>query len=118
VTEVADSGNTYIRARTGIYATREPFGKREIIAQLDNIILPSTVRKISGTVPLPNTPGLYKVDAQYSSPTGTPTTISHYVLYLPVWLELAIAIWVVGGGSWLMLRIRHQQSSNNKSHSV
>jgi hypothetical protein len=106
VTQVADSGNTYIQARIGVYATRQPFGQSVSLAQLNTLILPSTVHKVSGTVALPNVPGLYKVDTQYSSPTGTPMTISHYVLYVPLWLGLVIVAGLVAGG--LVIRRRLQ----------
>lgn len=97
-TQVADTGNTHIRARVGVFATRQPFGRQTILAQLDSLILPSTVRKITGTVMLPNVPGLYKLDMQYSSPTGSPMTISHYVLYVPLWLGLTVILVIAASG--------------------
>ena len=109
-TQVADTGNTYTQARVGVYATRQPFGRADNLAQLDNLILPSTVRKVSGTVTLPKVPGLYKVDTQYSSPSGTPMTISHYVLYLPAWLQLVLLAWLVGGGLVIWRRPRNRRS--------
>jgi hypothetical protein len=97
-TQVSDSGNTYVKARVGVYAARQPFGQTESLAQLDNVILPSTVHKVSGTIMLPPVPGLYKVSMQYASPTGTPMTISHYVLYLPPWLRLVLLVLIFTSG--------------------
>jgi hypothetical protein len=105
VTQVADSGNTYIRARIGVFATHEPFGRSESLEQLNNLILPSTVRRVSGTLTLPGIPGLYKVSTQYASPTGTPMTINHYVLYCPTWLQVLILVSCVGGGLFFWRRL-------------
>lgn len=113
--QLINKGNTHFRARLGVAATRQPFGRSIELTQAENLILPGTVRRIGGTVTLPNMPGLYKIVVIYAPPTGPVQTIRRTVLYIPLWLQLIVLAIGAAAGVWWMWygRVRFKKSADS-----
>lgn len=60
-------------------------------ARLQGMVLPGTIRRLSGELQLPRLPGAYKVTARYSFDDANVQHVSRTVLYLPVWFLLLVA---------------------------
>ena len=86
------------------------FGKQPAVG-VGHVLMPQVARTISGSVPAPVIPGVYKVTYGYKTDFGTATTQSAYVLFLPIWSVAALAFLLVAG-IWLFQRIRHRKTGN------
>lgn len=81
--QLANTGTTHYRSRYTV-AIQNLFGGTEASSlQADALVLPSTVRAISGEIPTPKMPGIYKI--VYTIGLGdSPAKIeTRYVLYMP-----------------------------------
>lgn len=97
---LSNNGTSHSRARVLImgqsWATlliRQP---KTQYALLEGTIMPSTVRKLTGQVDLPKTPGIYHVVAEYAPNQGGLVKINKTIIYAPVWFIILIFITLIG----------------------
>jgi len=73
------------------------------------LILPNTIRAISGELSAPSIPGVYKVI--YTIGLGdTPNVVeTHYMLYLPIWAIAIITTIIIAGGYWFYRKVNKKR---------
>ena len=96
---LSNSGGSHERAALALTSHYWPWGKPSN-SVLQGLVLPSTIRRLSGTLPLNNLPGLYKTTVSFTPVQGGTTKTTHYILYFPVWFM----IFIVFAISYLALR--------------
>lgn len=89
---IANEGNSHDRSRVAVTYRRWPFGKESSPTLIERLTLPSTVRKINGTVELPGLPGIYKINVTFAPPQGGTTNKVRYVLVLPFWCVILLVM--------------------------
>jgi hypothetical protein len=111
-TLIANTGNTHALARVSIDAQRQPRGSAANLSQAQNLIMPSTVRKIDSQVSLPGLPGLYAVNLTYAPPQGSANKSTHYVLYVPIWTQIVIVAMVAFFGWYIWDKSRSKKRAS------
>jgi hypothetical protein len=109
---VANTGNSHFLGRVQLDTSRWPGQQQRTTTQLENLVLPGTVRKLNATVKLPFLPGIYRIKVNYSTPQGIPTDQYQTILYIPVWFILAIIVGifaVAGEIGWHLERRRQRR---------
>jgi hypothetical protein len=101
---IQNGGTTHFRSAYSV-KIENIFGGKVSEDQNSALILPNTIRAISGESPAPSVPGIYKVI--YTVGLGdTPNVVeTHYMLYLPIWAITIITAAIVAGGYWLYRKV-------------
>lgn len=55
-----------------------------------SLILPETIRNVTGLVPIPDLPGIYKINYSITLGDSSSKNITKYFLYMPFWFIVAI----------------------------
>jgi hypothetical protein len=69
------------------------------------LLMPGAIRHIEQTLPAPTLPGIYKVTYGYKPDQGETVKRTSYVLNLPPWFILLLAV-IALAGAWLYGRRR------------
>jgi hypothetical protein len=98
-----NGGNAHYRSNYSI-KVEDLFGGKVGDGQNSALILPNTVRALSGELPMPSIPGIYKIT--YTIGLGdTPNVTSvRYMLFFPLWAMTIIIVAIVAGGYWLFCK--------------
>jgi len=94
---IQNGGTTHFRSDYSV-KIEDLFGGKVSDNQNSALILPNTIRAISGELPSPSIPGIYKVI--YTVGLGdTPSVVeTHYMLFLPIWAITIITAVIVACG--------------------
>ena len=94
---IQNGGTTHFRSDYSV-KIENIFGRKISENQNSALILPNTIRAISGELPAPSMPGIYKVI--YTIGLGdTPNVVkTQYMLYLPIWTIAIITMIIITGG--------------------
>lgn len=65
--------------------------------QVAHLLLPNTIRSISGSILSPYLPGIYKVDYGYSTESGSSVNLSSYIVFIPPWSIAILALIIISG---------------------
>lgn len=89
-----NNGNVHFDAY--FYARLEGlFGKYPMSGN-DQVVLRNTTRQLSGKLTMPTLPGLYKVSYGYVSDDSSPSTTRFaYIIYIPPWSLVAVALMIL-----------------------
>lgn len=108
---LSNSGTSHSRAKVLIEGRswlsqilRQPVKQYGVV---EGTIMPSTVRRLTHSLQLPTTPGIYSVSATYSRPQGGQTTLKRTIIYAPIWFLALIGIALI---LLIMLGIRYVRS--------
>jgi len=105
---IQNGGTTHFRSDYSV-KIENIFGDK--ISEYENsaLILPSTIRAISGELSAPSMPGIYKVI--YTIGLGdTPKIIkTHYMLYLPIWAIGIILTIIIAVGLWFYRKVNRKR---------
>lgn len=79
----------------------------------DHVLLPDTTRRLTGSIPVPLLPGVYKANYGYSSQATGNIVVSEYIVYLPLWTFIALffVLWVCVLGLKFGLKLRRDHYS-------
>lgn len=93
-TSLQNSGTTHYRSRYGV-EINNLFGGSVATTSNDALILPASVRSVTGTIPAPRWPGIYK--AIFTIGLGDTPAVKQtkYLVYAPSWSVVALVI-VIG----------------------
>lgn len=108
-TEVKNTGNTDFAA-TVAYQVSDIFGQVKYSVKNDYTILPNTTRQIDMQWNNSAWFGMYKVHIS-ATVLGKTTTKDTYVLMMPIWLLLLLAIAVLFGGVYALIGKKSHRSS-------
>lgn len=82
---VQNTGTAHFRSGINV-ELYDIFGNRSgSVLHLDPLILPNTIRDISGLIPRPITPGLYKIFFYVDLGDNSNIKISRYAFFAPLW---------------------------------
>jgi hypothetical protein len=99
-----NGGTTHYRSNYSI-KVEDLFGGKVGDDQNSALILPSTIRALSGKLPLPSIPGVYKIIYTIGLGDVSDSTEVRYVLFLPIWAMMIIIVAIVAGGYWLFRKM-------------
>lgn len=104
---VKNTGNVHFDAY--FYARLESwFGKYPMVGA-NQVVLAKSTRKVSGAVPLPLLPGIYKMTYGYISDNSTPiNTRSETIIYIPPW-SIVVTIFTGLVVMWTIQRRKKQR---------
>ncbi len=94
-----DTGNVH----TFVYASGQLHGlfTNRVTAAATHLLMPDKVRSLSGTIPSPILPGVYRATFGYKTDTGQQVSVAHYVVYIPPWfIALVLAGLLALGRYW------------------
>jgi len=105
---IQNGGTTHFRSDYSV-KIENIFGRKVSEGQSSALILPNTIRALSGDLPAPSMPGIYKVI--YTIGLGdTPNVVkTNYMLYLPIWAIAIIATIIIAGGYWFYLKVNKKR---------
>jgi hypothetical protein len=94
--DVKNTGNVHYFAYfsgtlTGLFRHPDPTG-------MSHLLLPSSIRHVSGTIPAPILPGVYRATYSYITDAGTNVTRQRLVVFIPPW-SVALTILVLFGAT-------------------
>ncbi len=106
--DVKNSGNVHLN---GHFTTQLEsfFGQSPKVSE-DHAVFPNTARTISGTIPSPLLPGIYKLTYGYTATSYDGVMKTAYIVNLPLWFVIAVLA-VIGIGSSL----RHRSKNHKKA---
>ena len=80
-----------------------------------SLILPSTIRLVQGTIDQPDVPGIYKITYTASLGDSPTVTIYLYILYMPVygWIIIALVLAYFAGKGFRIYRTKHSKEDKN-----
>lgn len=109
--DIKNTGNTHYFAYVsgmvdGIFYHNAPNGTSQLL-------MPDTVRSVSGTITSPLVPGVYKLTYTIQPDQGEALTGSRYFVYLPVWFIILFGFALILVGRALYRRARHEKTAAN-----
>lgn len=110
---VKNTGNSDFAA-TITYTVSDIFGNPKYTSQNDYQILPQTTRDITLQWAQSASFGLYKVTTA-STVLGHTVTASSYLLMMPIWLMLLVAIIIIGGIVYAVIAHKHHVRKKTRS---
>lgn len=89
---IQNTGSTHFRSRYNVQVTDLFSNNTVASSQGDDLILPGTVRLVSGLIALPKMPGFYKVIYTIGLGDTPAVSITRYMIYVP---PIVIALFVI-----------------------
>jgi hypothetical protein len=88
--DVKNTGNSHYFAHftgsvAGAFYSSAPTGTSQLL-------MPQKIRRVSGTVPAPLLPGVYKLNYGYNTDSGATVSKSSYFLFLPPWFIVVLLL--------------------------
>jgi hypothetical protein len=112
--DVKNTGNMHFSAYFYGQVENLLFGKGQEFGT-SHILMPGAIRTVSGAVPTPFWPGVYKVHYGYRVDFAAFETVkTAYVIFLPPWLAI-VCIFLLIGGRWQMRRMRKDKKVDQES---
>lgn len=102
-----NGGTAHYRSNYSI-KVQDLFGEKVGDDQNSALILPNTIRALSGEIPMPSIPGVYKIIYTIGLGDIPNATVVRYMLFLPLWSIMIIVAAIVSGG-YLLLRKLHKK---------
>lgn len=101
---IQNAGTTHYRSEYTV-KVEDLFGNVVGEEKSSALILPSTIRSLSGELSLPSVPGIYK--AIYKVGLGDVPTVTevHYMLFLPSWSLIIITAIIIATSYWLYRKL-------------
>lgn len=94
-----NTGTTHYRSRYTVTIKNPITNETAASSSGDALILPGTVRLVTSELPVPELPGVYKVDYLIGLGDTPAVTITRYLVYLPQWAMavgiIAITIFII-----------------------
>ena len=105
---IQNGGTTHFRSDYSV-KIENILGRKVSEDQNSALILPNTVRAISGELTAPSLPGIYKVI--YTIGLGDKPSVveTHYMLYLPIWAIAIITTIIIAGGYWFYRKVNKKR---------
>lgn len=97
---IQNNGTTHFVSRYSV-AVKNLFDNEDIVGQSsDSLILPGTIKSVSGTIPTPKLPGLYRAIYQLGLGDMPAVKKVYYMLYLPIEFilfaaSIAVSLWFI-----------------------
>lgn len=101
--DIKNTGNVHYFANftgsvAGAFYNSSPTGTSQLL-------MPQTTKRVTGTVPAPLLPGIYKLNYGYKADSGSDVHRSQYFLFLPPWfIVFALVAGFVFGRRYLKMR--------------
>jgi hypothetical protein len=106
-----NTGTTHYRSQYMV-SVYNIFGNAAATSDInDSLILPGTIRTISGTVPTPQLPGIYRVVFKIGLGDTPARFESRYVLYMPPAAWIALTVFLAMFIWYVMSRLKHKRAN-------
>ena len=102
-----NKGTVHFRSNYSINV-QDLFGGKVGEYQKTALILPNTVRALSGELPMPSIPGIYKIIYNIGLGDIPNITVVRYMLFLPLWFITIATAAIVATGYWLLRKINRK----------
>lgn len=111
--DIKNTGNVHYFANftgsvAGAFYNSSPTGASQLL-------MPRTTKRITGTVPSPLLPGVYKLNFGYTTDSGAKISRSQYFLFLPPWfIALLLVAGYVFGRRYLARRTKSSKTTTSE----